>query len=404
MPLTVAAVKAAAPRDRAYKLHDTGGLFLFVSPAGARSWRLKYRFGGAEKLLTIGRYPDIGLGDARARRDQARLELRDNVDPGARNRRQGGIISQNFEPVARAWHAARRGRWSAAHAADVLASLERDVFPAIGTRPIAAISPAELLELLGAVERRGRIETARRIAQRIAGVFAFARLRGMIATNPAADLRAELRPRPPARRHPAITDPAAARTLLDAVDALPGAPVAKLASRFLALTAVRMAAVRLATWSEIHDLDGEAPYWRVPAAHMKLAAAKKAAAEFDHIVPLAPAAAAVLREAAKFGHDTRTSPAPAALIFPGRGAAPIGEGAIGALYARAGFKGRHVPHGWRAAFSTILNERAPESRAAIDQALAHTPANKVEAAYNRAEHLQIRRRLFETWSELLTAG
>ena len=167
----------------------------------------------------------------------------------------------------------------------------------------------------------------------------------------------------------------------------------KLASRFLALTAVRMGALRLARWCEIEDLLGPAPLWRIPAAHMKLTRVRKADSANDHMVPLSPPAADVLKQlrvdAPENGYDTHSS------IFP------IGAGAIGDLYVRAGYAGRHVPHGWRASFSTILNDRRPTDKDIIDQALAHVPTNKVEAAYNRAEHLARRRDLFCSWAEML---
>jgi integrase len=179
----------------------------------------------------------------------------------------------------------------------------------------------------------------------------------------------------------------------------------KLASTFLALTAMRWAAVRGAQWVEIEDLDGAAPIWRVPAARMKLAAAKKADAAHDHVVPLSPAAVAVLRQARTL---QRFEAAPGGLVFRGAGqTGPLGEAAIGALYARTSFAGRHVPHGWRATFSTIMNEAMPQERGAIDQALGHTlksedgSAAKVEGAYNRSQQLDRRRRIFDAWGAAL---
>jgi integrase len=154
-------------------------------------------------------------------------------------------------------------------------------------------------------------------------------------------------------------------------------------------------------WSEVEDLDGDAPLWRVPAARMKLGANRKGDAANDHLVPLSAPAISVLRVARAFATDVAGD----ALVFPGRrGAdAPIGAGALGELYARAGYAGRHVPHGWRAAFSTVMNERRPGDRTAIDQALGHVPAgmSKVERAYNRAQHLELRRKLLDEWGALI---
>jgi len=394
--LTHSAVKAARPRAAGYKLFDEGGLHLYVAPNGRRSFRMRFRFGGREQLLTFGSADDLSLADARARCQAARAAVRRGIDP-----RSGGTpvceIAQvhNFEAVARRWHAHMLRRWTPVHAGDVLASLQRDVFPAIGAMPVAAITTPTVLAVLRAIEARGRFETVRRVRQRISAIFEFAMAENLVQSDPAAIVGRALMPPAPRGHHPALIDLDEARALIAATELVDAAPAIRLASRFLALTAVRLAAVRGACWDEIEDLDGVAPIWRVPAARMKLPAAKKADPANDHLVPLAPAAVALLREARALGQGGR-------LIFPGTNpAAPIGEAAIGGLIARAGFGGRHVPHGWRATFSTILNERYPDERSAIDQALGHVAMGKVEAAYNRAVRLGQRRSLFERWASLL---
>ncbi|MFA7506364.1 MAG: integrase arm-type DNA-binding domain-containing protein [Burkholderiaceae bacterium] len=404
--LTNAAAKAAAPMARAYKLADAGGLHLFVAPTGTKTWRLKYRWRGREKLLTIGRYPDVSLPAARMRREAAKEQLRGGVDPG----RQAAPIG-TFEQLARAWFAHNVASWSPAHAADVLASLERDLFPAVGKMGIASIEPPVLLAALRAIEARGCIETARRLRQRLSDIFRYAIAEGLADKDPAAALGAAMREPPPARPQPALSQIGTCRALLEECDRTPARPVTRLASRFLALTAVRLDAVRGMRWGELEDLEGDAPLWRVPPARMKLKRAKKNEERFAHLVPLSRQAVAVLRAAAaEIGHDTRSVPA-GALVFPGRdGVSPIGEGAIGDLYDRALRQAqderlagaRHVPHGWRSSFSTILNEQLGEDwSVSIDKALAHSPENKVEAAYNRAQRLARRRELFDRWGEML---
>ena len=397
--LTPAEAKAAAPRAGAYKLFDGQGLFLFVTTAGCKSWRLKYRHGGREKLLTLGRFPEISINAARARRDAARAQLAGGLDPAT-------VASEvnTLEQLARAWHAHMAGTWSATHGADVLAGLERDVFPELGTRGAGTISAPELLAVLRTIERRDRIETARRLRQRLSMIFRYGIAEGHIDADPAALLGAAMRGGRPPRPHPALTSIEECRALICACDAEVGQGSAvALASRFLALTAVRLDAVRGARWGEVEDLDGDAPVWRVPPARMKLKRDKKGEARFEHLVPLSPAAVAVLRQARANLHSVDADLHADSLIFPGRGiTAPLGERAIGTLYARAGFAGRHVPHGWRASFSTILNEAlGDEWAAAIDRALAHSPKDKVEAAYNRALQLGRRRELFERWGAML---
>ena len=411
--LTNAAVKAARPRAAAYKLFDQGGLHLYVAPTGRKSFRMKYRLGRKEQLLTIGAVPEVTLDAARARCDQVREQLGRGEDPRA-PAAEATIAPSTFEPAARAWYAHRLPEWTSIHAADVIASLERDIFPILGGTRLADIRPPLILQVLRAIERRGSVETARRLQQRISRVFKYACSEGWADANPAEGVAEAMARGRAARHHPALLDVDQLRALLDAAELVDVAPSVKLASRFLALTAVRLAAVRGARWSEIEDLDGAAPTWRVPAVRMKLAAAKKLDAANDHLVPLTPAAVDVLRAARCDLHSHAADLDGAALIFPSRAGTAIGEGAIRILYQRAGFGDRHVPHGWRASFSTILNEQMPDERTAIDRALGHVGGGKaeeedginrkVEGAYNRSTHMPRRRLLFDAWAAVLAGG
>lgn len=383
--LSEAAIKAARPRLRAFKVWDGGGLHLLVAPNGRRSWLLRSRTGGRERLLTLGAWPELSLGAARDRRDA--------VMAGA------GLTGATLESVARSWIAVHRGDWSEAHAADVAGALERHVFPVLGSKPIAGIAPGELIEILDPLAGR---PLGRRLRQQLAGIFGYARVQRLVADNTAAGLGCALSGgvRPP-RAQPALTSIEECRALLAACERIEARPATRLASRLLALTAVRLDAVRGARWEEF---DLEAKLWTVPAARMKLARAKKGEARFDHVVPLSAAAVEVLRAAdEQFAENAKNS---SALVFPGRNPlTPIGEGSIGALIGRTQFAGRHVPHGWRASFSTIMNEDLGEAWSrTIDRALAHTPKDKVEAAYNRAQQLDRRRAVMERWGDLLTAA
>lgn len=400
--LTTAAARAARPRARAYRLAAGGGLCLAIMPGGTKSWRLRWRDArGREQLLTIGTFPAIGVDAARARRDELRAAIAAGADPRAARTE----VNYDFETAARAWHAHRAPGWSAVHAEDVMTSLERDVFPAIGAMPLAAVTPPVVLRLLRLIEARGAIETARRVQQRIELVFAFARAEGWVAgDNPATRVEAALANTPAKGRQPALVDVGQMLALMAAVDALPGVlPAIARAHRFLALTAVRLATLRGMRWGEVERLDGPEPLWRVPAARMKLKLVNKQDAERDHLVPLSRAAVHLLGEVRAL---ELAPPAPDDLVFTGRGGiGPIGAGAIGELYARAGFAGRHVPHGWRASFSTIMNRRRPADRAAIDRALGHvlTGVSEKEGAYNREQHLELRRELLEEWAAVLEA-
>lgn len=398
--LTNAAVKAAGARDRAYKLHDQGGLFLHVATTGTRTWRQKYRWRGREKLLVHGRFPEMNLAQARMRVLEAKDKLGRGVDPAGRV----DIQVNSFEQLARAWYRHNLTSWSPAHAADAIASLERDVFPELGALGPDAIGAPVLLAALRSVENRGCIATAQRIRQRLSEIFEFGIAEGLCSSNAASSLGAAMKEAPPATPHPALTSIEDCRALLQACELVDARPVTRLASRFLALTAVRLDSVRGMRWGELEDLDGDQPLWRVPPARMKLKRAKKDEPRFAHLVPLSPPAVAVVREVAqKIGYDARFPEG--GLVFPGRAAnSSIGEGSIGELYDRAGFKGRHVPHGWRSSFSTILNEQLGDDwRSAIDAVLGHAKSDKVEAAYNRAQLLGRRRDVLDRWGNVLAA-
>lgn len=270
----------------------------------------------------------------------------------------------------------------------MLGSLERDAFPALGAEPVSAIGAPAVLELLEVVEGRGCLATAKRLRQRLSAIFTYGIARQICDADPAAILGRAMQPARPPRPHPALISAVECRQLLANCESVVARPLVRLASRFLALTAVRLDAVRGMRWGEIEGMgEGEA-IWRVPPERMKLAKVKKGDARFGQVVPLSAQAVQVLQEVlAQIGHDAHSLPAPDRLVFA-RGAAPIGEGAISQLYIDVGYRGRHVPHGWRVSFSTILNELLPAERAAIDRALAHTPKDKVEAGF------EILRRLF----------
>ena len=418
--LTDTAVKKAERRDKPYKMADSGGLYLHVAPTGSKSWRMKFRFDGKEKLLTFGPYPEVKLSEARERRDEARRQIRDHIDPsGARRRsreeRDRKALDEaravSFETAARAWFGLQKGRWAPVHADDVITSLERDVFPAFGARALTEIDAPTVLKALRAVEDRGSIETAKRLRQRISAVFAMYISEGVVAVDPAAAVGKALRPLPKKGRQPALTDVDEARGVLIAAEASGASPVTKLASRLLALTQSRPGMIRGAEWEEFEGIDwtGEQygpfmPLWRVPAARMKLVSDLKAEESFEHLIPLPWQAVDALLAVRRLSGRGR-------LVFPSQRHShrPLSENAIGYLYNRVGYHGRHVPHGWRAAFSTTMNAIAKRQRRVgddevIELMLAHVPANKVKAAYDRAGHMERRRELSQEWADMLMKG
>lgn len=394
--LTDAAVRKAIAAEKPYKLYDSGGLFLTVSPAGSKLWRMRYELGGREKLLSFGPYPDVTITAARDARDAARAELRAGRDPSLTRRvmRANAIATdRGFEVVARAWHKLQTPRWSATHANDVLASLERLVFPRIGNIDVREITPPMVLDVVRRIEALPAIETAARVRQRMSAVFVHAISSGLAAHDPAAVVRGALAPLVRGKQ-PALVRLEDARHVLRDVEAQHAHPVTKLAMRLLALTALRPGALAGALWAEFDNL-GDDDVWEIPKERMKGSIRLKRA----HHVPLSRQALEVI-EAAR----TLTGRGP--LVFPNVRHAhkPMSENALGYLLNRAGYHSRHVPHGWRASFSTIMHERDKTDAKVIEVMLAHVGENETANAYNRALYLPRRRELAQIWADMLMEG
>lgn len=403
--LNDAKVRAAKPQSKSYKLTDGYRLYLLVTPSGSKLWRWNYSHDGKQKTMALGIYPMVSLLDARAERDKARkLLLDEGRDPAIvkKLKKEANIQAgrNTFEKIAREWHETSKSQWALRHADDVIRSLERDVFPVIGALPISELKPPTIYKLLAAIEDRGAIETAKRVRQRISGTFVYAIAKGIAETDPAEKLGAALKPLRKGRQ-PAITDLGRLRTMIREAEEDYARPVTRLALRFLALTAVRPSELRGARWGEFEELDGRKPLWRIPAARMKGDLDRKEEADGDHLVPLTRQSVAVLRALWPLTGGCE-------LLFPSNRHAhrPMSENAIGYLLNRAGYHGRHVPHGFRAAFSTIMNEWAERNgkehdRKIIDLMLAHVPKEKVEGVYNRAAFMPRRRELAQAWADLL---
>lgn len=304
----------------------------------------------------------------------------------------------------------RKPTWSAVHAADVMASLERDAFGELGDLPVTSIESPKVLEVLNAVEQRGAIETAHRLRQRISDIFVYAIATGIAKADPAASLGKALRKKPRAQKQPSIIDRIrdhdaqieAVRTMLRACDDERCRASTKFALRLLALTAVRPNEIQHARWEELEDLDGTQPLWRIPAARMKGDQDRKAEEFGEHLVPLSAQAVEVIRALRPLTDGYQ-------LMFPSERHVhrPISENTLRAPLIRAGYYQRHVPHGFRTAFSTIMNERPDKQggdRAVIDLMLAHVPKDKMEGAYNRASYMPRQREISQAWANLITVG
>ena len=392
--LTDTNIRKAKPRVKAFKLFDAGGLYLEVNPAGGKWWRWKYRHGGKEKRLSLGVYPDVSLKSARAKRDAARQQLAAGIDPGyaRRSEKIARAGAESFEAIAREWHAKFSPGWVASHGDRIIRRFESDLFPWLGTRPIAEIKAPELLAVLRRIESRGALETAHRAMQNCGQVFRYAVATGRAERDPTGDLRGALPP-PLEKHHASILEPMLVGNLLRAIDSYEGYFVTKCALRLAPLVFVRPGELRKAQWSEI---DLEKAEWRIPAARMKM--------REQHIVPLSRQAIAILRELEPLtNHGIDARPNAPRYVFPSARSRerPMSENAVLAALRRMGYaKDEMTGHGFRSMASTLLHEQGWNHHV-IERQLAHAERNAVSAAYNFAEHLPERRKMMQAWADYL---
>ncbi|MGH8479129.1 MAG: tyrosine-type recombinase/integrase [Gammaproteobacteria bacterium] len=384
MPLTDRAIRGAKPRERPVKLRDGGGLYPpLVNPNGSRWWRLRFRYGGKENLLSLGVYPAVGLKDARARRDAARKQLASGIDPSAARKAAKTAEADSFEAVAREWYAKRAPGWAPSHSDKIIRRLERDIFPWLGSRPVAAVTAPELLAVLRRIETRGAIDTAHRAHQNCGQVFRYAIATGRADRDPSADLRGAL---PPVRAEhfAALTEPKAVGALLRALDAFSGTYPVLCALRLSPLVFVRPGELRKALWA---DIDLEAAVWRFTVTKTRT----------EHLVPLAVQAVAILRELRPLTGAGR-------YVFPGRDPKkPMSGAAVNAALRRMGYdtKTEITGHGFRAMARTVLDEVLGFPAHLIEHQLAHAVRDPLGRAYNRTAHLPERRRMMQAWADYL---
>jgi integrase len=382
--------------DGGNKLFDGGGLYLALLPSGAKKWRLKYRFNNKENLLTFGDYPSVTLAEARERREKAKRQLVDGIDPALQreiDRRAASMAaSMTFHTLADEWLSIKRPGWSAGHDKRVTAILKNDLYPHIGKQPIAGITGPAILATIRKIEARGAHEMAVKALEICSGIFRHACACGATDRDPTVGLRAALAPRPPVKHYPHVTE-IEFPTLLKRVDDYSGNPETKVAIKLIILTFLRTAELRWARWDEF---DFEAKEWRVPSERMKGNKAQKASG-IPHIVPLADQTLTLLDELRKL---TGRYP----LLFPGtknRFVQAMSAETINKALKILGFEGRQTGHGFRALASTIMNDRSGINPDAIERQLAHIVGSPVRRAYNHAQYMAERHRLMQWWADYI---
>ena len=384
--LTDAALKRAAPQEKAYRLRDGAGLYAIVRPEGAIWWRLDYRFQGKDKTLSLGVYPAVTLKRARERAAEIREQVLDGVDPSAvRKAKAAGIVSNSFEAVAREWHARRAPTLSSNTATNLIKRLEANAFPIIGQRSVRELKAPDVLDVLQRIEKRGLGETARRVHQIIGQVMRYAVATGRADVDPTPALRGALKPVMEQHRS-AVLDPAELGKMLIAFDGYTGGPVVRTALALQVLLFVRPGELRQAEWSEI---DFERSEWRIPGEKMKM--------REPHIVPLPHQALALLDELRPFTRSSR-------FVFPSPRTRErcMSENAVTAALRALGFPGDVVTgHGFRATARTLLDEKLRHRVEVIEMQLAHAVRDPLGRAYNRTKYLEERAEMMQAWADYL---
>jgi len=387
MPLTNTAVNNAKPEDKQRKLTDEKGLFLLIHPNGSKYWRLKYRFGGREKLLALGVYPEVSLADARQRREDARKLLAQGVDPGEIKRATKAAGANNaansFEVVAREWFAKNKPSWSESHGTRIIRRLEADIFPWVGSRPIADMTAPELLSVARRIESRGALETAHRALQNCGQVLRYAVATGRALRDVSVDLRGAL-PAVKETHLAAVTEPAQVAPMLRAFDEYSGSFVTKCALRLAPLVFVRPGELRKAQWA---DFDLDKAEWRYLVTKTNT----------PHIVPLSRQAIEILTELKALTGNGK-------YVFPGArtNGRPMSENAVLAAMRRMNIgKDEMTGHGFRAMARTILDEVLGVRPDFIEHQLAHAVRDPNGRAYNRTAHLEERKKMMQQWADYL---
>ncbi len=388
-PLSDTKIKALKPRKAMYKVFDSGrtGLHIVVNPGGTKLWRMRYWFDGKEKTYSIGKYPYVSLSEAREAVFAARKLLVNGVDPTAARKAekiQARAAERTFKAVALEWFQKRAANWSEGYADMVRDRLEKQLFPWLADRPMGEITPPELLAVLRRIESRGALEVAHRCLQHASNVFRYAIACGLAERDPASDLRGAIAPIK-VKHYSAITSPTKLGEFLRATDAFSGTFVVATALRILPLLFCRHGELRKMEWTEVSF---DEALWRIPAEKMKM--------RTEHLVPLSRQALELLRGIQPLTGDGK-------YVFPSErtGDRPMSEAALNGAIRRLGYTRDEVtPHGFRSTATSLLNELGfrPD---VVEKQLAHAERNPVRSAYLRAEFLDERRAMMQSWADYL---
>jgi integrase len=397
--LTELSIKQAKTKEKQYKLTDGEGMYLRVYPNGSKYWQLQYWFDGKQKILSFGVWPNISLKEARDKRFAAKKLIKEGIDPNDEKKERLEVQSferekeklrkiSTFQIVAHEWFSRQSTQWTERHSRGVLSSLNMHVYPDLGEMPISSISKQDIISTLRKLEAEGKNETCYRIRQKIESIFSYAEIEGHCTGNPAKDLQ-QILTKPQPKSHNSLPISVLPEFLKKMNEDKAAAPTTLLAMKFIILTFVRTQELRFADWKEF-DIDSSEPLWVIPADRMKM---KKI-----HHVPLSRQAVNILNEIQQFSGKI-------GYVFPQyyNSKKAMSENTLLYFSNRLGYAGRNTIHGFRSVVSTVLNESMKWHPDVIERQLAHQESNKVRKAYNRAEHLDERRKMMEWWSDYIDA-
>lgn len=390
--LTELQVKNAKPGAAKYTKAAGHGLTLLVTPDGSKYWRLRYRFGGKSRMIAVGKpYPFTTLKQAQATAAEFRALLESGVDPADRRRAEKLVeherVANTFGEAAEAWHHFRSQAWDEMTAEQARNYLDKDMLPKLRSRPLDAITPAELGALIAGIERRGAFDVAKKTRQWLKAIFSYARANGWTAADPARDLAA-VALRGPERQHYAHLQIDELPEFLRALDTYDGSELVKACARLSLWTANRPGVTRTLRWDEL-DLD--AGLWTINKGREGM---KRG---YFHLTPLPRQAVAMLRELQDVTGNFD-------YVFIGRNdpSQPLSDGAVAGMFKRIGYHRKQTAHGFRHLVSTALNDKGYQEDW-IERQLAHGDPDKIRGTYNKAQYLEPRRQMMQEWADLLDA-
>ena len=386
MPLTELVIKNTKPKSKAFKLYDTKGLYLLITPSGGKYWRIKYRFADKEKTHAIGVYPDVSLKEVRELHEEVRIKLRKGIDPAAERKKQKLEMRFNhantFKDVALEWLRKQQGRWTKKHLAATGRRIEQNLFPIIGNCPIAELKPAHVVTVLQKLDDKGVTDLAHRMKYTIGQVLRYAVATQRADRDFTRDLKGVIKP--VIKQNHTHLKPSELPEFLKALELYDGEPQTVIATKLLLHTLVRTGELRGAKWSEF---DFDKAEWIIPAERMKM--------RTTHIIPLSTQVIALLERQKAFSADSN-------FVFPGRSNLQkcMSENTILGCIKRIGFQERTTGHGFRSVGSTVLYESG-YSEDWVERQLAHINRNKVRGAYDHSKFLTQRREMMNWWSDYI---